>query len=128
MWLTDRLTSSAEANLKANRHNLVGRDVTVSRLEWGEDVTNFHPPFDVILAADVVYSEDTFPLLIESLDDLSSTETTMLLACKQRYGDREATFFHLLASKNFKFEVAWLHSERNLTVFSIHKINEKLLR
>lgn len=121
VWLTDRLTSSAEANLGANRRNIAGRQVTVSRLEWGRDVASFHPPFDVVLAADVVYSEETFPLLIKSLSDLSSTETTLLLACKQRHGDREATFFRLLSSKNFRVEVVWLHPERNLTVYNIFK-------
>ena len=120
--VTDKLTFSAEANLYANRHNLAGKQVTVSRLEWGcNNVTHLGPPFDVILAADVVYSEETFPLLIKSFGDLSSLETTLLLAHKQRYREREMAFFDLLSKAAFELEVAWSLPERSVTIYNIYK-------
>ena len=61
MAITDRTITPAETNLKANRHNLLDRHVIVAQFEWGNDPSHFKPPFDVILAADVIYIEETFP-------------------------------------------------------------------
>lgn len=121
--LTDRHTTSAEANLAANRHNIPpSRDVSVSRLEWGQDVSRFRPPFELILAADVVYVEDTFPLLIRSLGELSDSNTVILLSCKHRY-ERDNRFFELLHS-NFNSEVLW-SEERNLKLYNVRKKPQK---
>ena len=35
------------------------------------------PPYDVLLAADVVYIEETFPVLLQSIEALTDTETTI---------------------------------------------------
>ena len=73
----------------------------------GENPTRFDPPFDVVLAADVIYIEDTFPLLLKSLADLSDRETVILISCKRRY-ERDDRFFDLLRdSGRFTFEVVW---------------------
>ena len=61
MAITDRTITPAETNFKANQHNLLDRHVTVAQFEWGNDPSHFKPPFDVILAADVIYIEETFP-------------------------------------------------------------------
>lgn len=64
-------------------------------LEWGSSVSTFDPPYDVILAADVVYIEDAFAKLSQTLEDLSDTSTIIFLCCKHRY-KREDTFFKML--------------------------------
>ena len=109
--LTDRNTAPAEANLQLNRHNLEGRTITVSHLEWGvkEDITTFNLPFDVVLAADVVYVEESFPLLIKSLDDLTDSHTLVLLSCKHRY-ESYMKFFQLLQEK-FDSEIVWYNQD-----------------
>ena len=109
--LTDRNTAPAEANLQLNRHNLEGRTITVSHLEWGveEDITTFNLPFDVVLAADVVYLEESFPLLIKSLDDLTDSHTLVLLSCKHRY-ESYMKFFQLLQEK-FDSEIVWYNQD-----------------
>ena len=117
--LTDRSTSSAKANLEANKDNFSGREITVSRLEWGQDVSSFNPPFDVLLAADVVYIEDYFHALIKSLSELSSSETVVLLSCKHRY-EREDQFIELLRD-SFDIEPVW--SEQSLKIYYLRKIH-----
>ena len=117
--MTDRHTASAEVNLETNRHNLNDRQITVSRLEWGQDVTAFNPPFDVILAADVVYIEESFPLLIKSLSDLSNLETIILFSSKHRY-ERDDRFYDLLHAK-FESKLMW--SEQTLKIYTLTKIS-----
>ncbi len=115
--LTDRNTASAEANIEANRENLKDKQITVSQLEWGQDVSSFNPPLDVLLAADVVYIEESFPSLLKSLSDLSSHGTTVLLSCKHRY-EREDRFIKLV-QRVFETEVVW--SEQALKIYRLYR-------
>lgn len=69
------------------------------------DISEFDPPYDVILASDVIYKEAVFPLLIQTLKDLSSHDSLILLSCKRRYV-RDDKFFELLnSSGEFSVEV-----------------------
>ena len=119
MIITDRNTLPAEANLQLNSHQLDPvRPVSVSQLSWGQDPASFLPPFDVILAADVVYIEETFPLLIKSLCDLSNADTSVLLSCKYRY-KRDLKFFELLKD-SFTSEMVWSSGD-----MSIHRLRRR---
>lgn len=124
--LTDKDTRPAEANLQHNRHNLEGSDISVTTLEWGESVLNFDPPFDVILAADVVYIEGVFSALIQTLADLSSPDSVVLLCCKRRY-ERYDRFFQLLSdSGEFEYEVVSTWPEReDIRIHKLRRIQMK---
>ena len=120
--ITDMNTVSAEANLQLNSANLQGRDVVVRDLEWGvTDLTTLSTPYGVILAADVIYKEDTFPSLLQTLNELSSAKTLILLSCKRRY-ERDDRFFEL-AKELFRRETVmeWSQSN-NVTVYRLTKI------
>ena len=93
--ITDRDTRSAEMNLEQSRPNLEGKNVSVSVLEWGSSIESFRPPYDIILAADVIYIEESFPALIRTLVELSSADSSVLLSCKYRY-ERDERFFEML--------------------------------
>ena len=55
----------------------------------------------------MIYIEETFPLLLQSLVDLSNRETVILLSCKRRY-ERDDHFFDLLReSGRFSYSVVW---------------------
>ena len=55
----------------------------------------------------MIYIEDTFPLLLQSLLDLSDRETVTLISCKRRY-ERDDRFFDLLReSGRFSYNVVW---------------------
>lgn len=92
--LTDKDTRPSQMNLEQNRHN-VGSNITVSTLEWGSSVLTYDPPFDVILAADVVYIEEVFSELAQTLEELSNSSSVILLCCKHRY-ERDNRFFQRL--------------------------------
>ena len=116
--ITDRNPQPAKHNLKLNSDNLdPHRQVAVRELTWGQDVSDFHPPYDVLLAADVVYIEDTFSQLIQCLEQLSGVHSTILLSCKYRY-ERDSRFLQLLREK-FVSEMVWTSGD--LSIYSIRK-------
>ena len=124
--ITDMKTVSAETNLHLNSDNVKGRDVVVRELEWGvTDLATFKAPYDVILAADVIYREDSFAALLQTLWELSSAETVILLSCKRRY-DREEKFFELAErTQHFSYEVVmrWTKS-KSVTLYRLSRLKE----
>eukprot|EP01103_Thecamoeba_quadrilineata_P015278 TRINITY_DN4774_c0_g1_i1.p1 TRINITY_DN4774_c0_g1~~TRINITY_DN4774_c0_g1_i1.p1 ORF type:complete len:203 (+),score=33.81 TRINITY_DN4774_c0_g1_i1:3-611(+) len=84
-----------EKNINANVSN---SKIKVKELNWGEDVSEFEPPFDFIVGSDVVYREETFKLLIKTFSDLSNEETVIFLAHELRER-KEIQFFDLLRKK-----------------------------
>ena len=105
--MTDKNTGPAQANLKANQNNLINKDISVAQFDWGTDPSSLEPPFDVVLAADVIYIEETYPLLLKSLVELSDRDTVILISCKRRY-ERDDRFFDLLReSGKFSYNVVW---------------------
>ena len=122
MDITDRNPRPAEHNLELNSHNLEPlRWVAVRELTWGQDISTFHPPYDVLLAADVVYIEESFPLLIQSMADLTDTRTAVLLSCKHRY-ERDLRFLEMLR-ETFVTEVVWTSGD--LSIYSLRKKNSE---
>jgi predicted nicotinamide N-methyase len=109
-------------NFEQNRHNVVGSNVTVSTLEWGSSVLTFEPPFDVILAADVVYIEEAFAELAQTLDDLSDPNSVIILCCKHRYERDDRFFQQLLDSGRFTDDVikSW---QGDIKIHKLQKVN-----
>jgi len=63
-----------------------GAHATAAPLSWGSDPAHLSPPFDVILASDVVYHDDLFEVLVSSLRSLSGPNTLLLLSGRERHG------------------------------------------
>ena len=84
--------------IEANKKRLF-----VKRLEWGKDHKNFENcHFDYIVGADIIYLEETFDLLLETLVYLSNcsaeeTVTKIYLSAKHRY-ERVDNFVRKLKS------------------------------
>ena len=100
-------------NVKKNIQNLNTSSVDVRELEWGQDVSPFKPPFDYILGADIVYIEDTFPQLLQTITELSDRRTVVLLSCKIRY-KRDRNFLGLLTEK---FEISKVHYDESVDIY-----------
>ncbi|KAL4879828.1 putative methyltransferase-domain-containing protein [Aspergillus karnatakaensis] len=86
-----------EANIALNN---LDSSVIATVLDWGSPVPNTirrHP--DVILAADCVYFEPAFPLLISSLSDLLGPDSICYFCFKRRR--RADMRFFKLAKKTF---------------------------
>lgn len=113
-------TTSAERNMRLNHHNLINDCIKVSHLEWGKDISHFNPPFDVILAADVIYVEEGFDPLLNTLSQLSDASTTILLSCAHRY-DWVEKFLARVAVGN-KLRPFIVTSQGNISIYQLVKI------
>ncbi len=124
MVVTDKDPRAAMANYQYNRHHLNHTSISISEFTWGQDPTVLSPPFNLILAADVIYIEEVFPDLIRSLVDLSELDSVVYLACKRRY-ERHDKFFKMLADTGkFADEVVWTWPEKEEV--KVHKLTRKL--
>ena len=113
--ITDRkmALNLARDNVQRNSENLNKSLIDVCELEWGQDVSNFNPPFDYILGADVIYIEETFSHLLQTITELSDDKTVVLLSCKIRY-KRDNNFLGLL---NETFEVTEIYYDKNVDIY-----------
>ncbi|XP_033628705.1 protein N-lysine methyltransferase METTL21A-like isoform X2 [Asterias rubens] len=118
--LTDRkiALNQLQANLEANIPEFGVRGgiaASVKELTWGENLQEFPKPYDLVLGADIVYLEDSFPHLIKTLVHLTNNDSLVLLSCRIRYA-RDENFLDLLREKFSVKEV--LHEKtRNIHIF-----------
>ncbi|KAI0366381.1 hypothetical protein BV20DRAFT_1055672 [Pilatotrama ljubarskyi] len=89
------------------KHNVSLNDldaaVYVMELNWGEPIPADLPRPDLILAADCVYFEPAFPLLVKTLADLVQDTSTEVLFCYKKRRKADKRFFTLL-KKEFTWE------------------------
>ncbi|RXW25767.1 hypothetical protein EST38_g50 [Candolleomyces aberdarensis] len=78
--------------------NKLGSNVVVAELDWGSPIPAAIPKPDIILAADCVYFEPAFPLLVQTLADLADTSTEILFCYKKRR-KADKRFFSMLKKK-----------------------------
>ncbi|KAM5532408.1 hypothetical protein V8D89_013902 [Ganoderma adspersum] len=95
VWITDQapLLDIMKRNIGLNK--LDGR-VTVAELNWGQPIPDNIPKPDLILAADCVYFEPAFPLLVQTLTDLVADSSTDVLFCYKKRRKADKRFFTLL--------------------------------
>ena len=126
MTITDRkvalefLKSNVEANLPPH----IQPKVVVKELTWGQNLESFSPgEFDLILGADVIYLEDTFSDLLQTLEHLCSNNSVILLACRIRY-ERDTNFLTMLERQ---FIVSKVHydSEKDVHIYKAQKRNQR---
>ncbi|XP_056157008.1 protein N-lysine methyltransferase METTL21A [Lampris incognitus] len=112
----DFLQANVKANVPADRQ----ASVVVAELTWGERLERFPAGgFDLVLGADIVYLEDTFPALLETLEHLCSGGTAVLLACKIRYR-RDSDFLDMLRQR-FRVEEVYYESQRDIHIYKAVK-------
>ncbi|XP_054479539.1 protein N-lysine methyltransferase METTL21A [Anoplopoma fimbria] len=109
------------ANVKANLPPDSQGSVVVSELSWGEGLERYPAGgFDVVLGADIVYLEDTFVPLLQTLEHLCSDSTVVLLACKIRY-KRDTNFLSMLRQQ-FSVEEVYYEKQRDIHVYQSFKL------
>lgn len=69
--------------------NGVGHLATAAPLAWGTPLSSIEdpalrPPFDVVLASDVLYQAEALPLVVSTLQELSGPHTLTLLCNEHR--------------------------------------------
>ncbi|XP_038071851.1 protein N-lysine methyltransferase METTL21A-like [Patiria miniata] len=122
--LTDRQLAldQLQANVEENGQESGVRSgmISVQELSWGENLQEFETPFEIILGADIVYVEDTFPKLLQTMVHLSNRDTLVLLSCRIRYA-RDERFLDMMRERFSVVEV--LHDRSR----DIHVYQARLL-
>ncbi|XP_044043308.1 protein N-lysine methyltransferase METTL21A [Siniperca chuatsi] len=109
------------ANVKANLPPDSQGSAVVSELSWGEGLERYPAGgFDLVLGADIVYLEDTFVPLLQTLEHLCSDTTVVLLACKIRY-KRDTNFLSMLKQR-FRVEEVYYDKQRDIHVYQSRKL------
>lgn len=117
--VTDRHIEMAQCNVILNYDML--QNLSVVPYTWGGTLPDatVGTNFDLILGADVIYIEDTYPFLVDSLCRLSTTDTVILLASKHRY-DKTEKFLRL--SEEF-FYHSTIYEEGTISIYELKKID-----
>ncbi|KAL0580787.1 Protein-lysine N-methyltransferase efm6 [Marasmius crinis-equi] len=97
VWITDQVFLLDMMRQNVSKNNLDSK-CTVAELDWGTPIPTAIARPDVILAADCVYFEPAFPLLVQTLCDLVSDNTEVLLCYKKRR-KADKRFFALLKKR-----------------------------
>ncbi|KAA0712053.1 Protein N-lysine methyltransferase METTL21A [Triplophysa tibetana] len=124
--ITDRkpalefLAANVQENIPPNQQP----SAQVSELTWGENL-DLYPPgsYELVLGADIVYLEETFPALLKTLEHLSSENTVVLLSCRIRY-ERDERFLMDL-KRRFSVEEVHYDSERDVHIYRAVKNTSK---
>ncbi|XP_041056548.1 protein N-lysine methyltransferase METTL21A isoform X1 [Carcharodon carcharias] len=109
-----------ESNLRENIPPDLRTRARARELSWGVNLHQYDAgSYDVVLGADVVYLEETFPALLETLEYLSSEQTMILLSCRIRY-ERDQNFLKMLGSR-FTVEKVYYDTEKDVHVYKAQK-------
>ncbi|NXN82099.1 MT21A methyltransferase, partial [Bombycilla garrulus] len=124
--ITDRAAALEflESNVQANLPPELRPRAVVKELTWGKDLDNFPPgAFDFVLGADIVYLEETFAELLETLEHLCSERTVILLSCRIRY-ERDLQFLKMLRERFSVFEVHY-DSSKDVHIYKAQRGSRK---
>lgn len=116
----DFLAANVQENIPPSQQPLV----QVSELTWGENL-DLYPAgsYELVLGADIVYLEETFPALLKTLEHLSSENTVVLLSCRIRY-ERDERFLKDLR-RRFSVQEVHYDSERDIHIYRAVKNTSK---
>ncbi|XP_024543365.1 protein N-lysine methyltransferase METTL21A [Selaginella moellendorffii] len=73
------------------------KKVKVAQLNWGnkQQIESLKPPFDVVIAADVVYIENGVEPLLQTMGDVSGPDSLILLGYQVRSPEAHELFWRL---------------------------------
>lgn len=123
MTITDRepALDFLSANVKVNLAPDIQGSVAVAELTWGEELERYPAGgFDLVLGADIVYLEDTFVPLLQTLEHLCSDTSVVLLACKIRY-ERDTHFLSMLKLR-FQTEEVYYEKQMDIHIYKARKL------
>ncbi|NXA94478.1 MT21A methyltransferase, partial [Melanocharis versteri] len=124
--ITDRAAALEflESNVQANLPPELRPRAVVKELTWGRDLDNFPAgAFDFILGADIVYLEETFAELLQTLEHLCSEQTVILLSCRIRY-ERDLKFLKMLRDRFSVYEVHY-DSSKDVHIYKAQRGRHK---
>ncbi|XP_064233353.1 EEF1A lysine methyltransferase 3 isoform X2 [Aotus nancymaae] len=107
----EQIQGNVQANVPA------GAQAQVRALSWGIDHHVFPGDYDLVLGADIVYLEPTFPLLLGTLQHLCRPHGTIYLASKMREEHGTESFFQHLLPQHFQLELAQRDEDENVNIY-----------
>ncbi|XP_033722271.1 EEF1A lysine methyltransferase 3 [Tursiops truncatus] len=107
----EQIQGNVQANVPA------GGRAQVRALSWGIDQHVFPGDYDLVLGADIVYLEPTFPLLLGTLQHLCGPHGTIYLASKMREEHGTESFFQHLLPQHFQLELAKRDENENVNIY-----------
>uniref|UniRef100_A0A2I3TAL4 Protein N-lysine methyltransferase METTL21A n=2 Tax=Pan TaxID=9596 RepID=A0A2I3TAL4_PANTR len=124
--ITDRKVALEflKSNVQANLPPHIQPKTVVKELTWGQNLGSFSPgEFDLILGADIIYLEETFTDLLQTLEHLCSNHSVILLACRIRY-ERDNNFLAML-ERQFTVRKVHYDPEKDVHIYEAQKRNQK---
>uniref|UniRef100_UPI002953ED5B protein N-lysine methyltransferase METTL21A-like n=1 Tax=Panthera onca TaxID=9690 RepID=UPI002953ED5B len=124
--ITDRKVALEflKSNVQANLPPHIQPKAVVKELTWGQNLGSYSPgEFDLILGADIIYLEETFTDLLQTLEHLCSNRSVILLACRIRY-ERDNDFLAMLERQ---FTVTKVHydPDKDVHIYKAQKRNQR---
>lgn len=119
VWITDQapLLDIMQQNVTLNN---LQSCVSVHELNWGETPPSDIPPPELILAADCVYFEPAFPLLVQTLSEMAVSGSTEILFCYKKRRKADKRFFTMLKKK---FSWAEVEDDPNRGIYNREAIS-----
>jgi len=90
--------------LKSNLEQNNAENVEIKVLKWGETPSNITVPYDIVLAADVIFKESLVPPLIETMKYVSD-KNSILFMCAEIHNRKANNLFLELAANYFEITV-----------------------
>ncbi|KAI3989360.1 hypothetical protein MKX01_026943 [Papaver californicum] len=98
MWdyYLSQVTPALKRNLKRNKP-VLGKNLKISQLHWNNpnQINTLSPPFDFVIAADVVYIEESVEHLVSAMESLVSDTGFILLGYQIRSPEAHKLFWEL---------------------------------
>ncbi|XP_072427902.1 EEF1A lysine methyltransferase 3-like [Chiloscyllium punctatum] len=114
--------------LKQIEHNVVAsispscRDrVNIRALSWGHDHIQFPRDYDFIFGGEIVYFPKTYPLLIKTLQHLSSERTIIYLSSKMWQDFQINKFYEDILPEHFNCQIVDRNEENDINVYKVTK-------
>ncbi|KAG1934371.1 EEF1A lysine methyltransferase 3-like [Pimephales promelas] len=89
----------------------------VCPLSWGRDLHRFSSAWEFVLGADIVYTPETFPLLVDTLVHLCKDGAVVLLASPMRREHGAQDFYSRVLPEVFEVELVQRHPESNINIY-----------
>ncbi|KAK1269605.1 hypothetical protein QJS04_geneDACA008282 [Acorus gramineus] len=95
----DPVLPALKRNLKRNRRSLPPKLPRLSRLYWNnpDQIRSLKPPFDFVVATDVVYIEETVRPLVSAMEALVADDGLVLLGYQVRSPEADRLFWEVCA-------------------------------
>ncbi|XP_042262554.1 EEF1A lysine methyltransferase 3-like [Thunnus maccoyii] len=90
---------------------------TVLPLSWGEDHMNFPSDWDLVLCADIIYLQETYSLLVETLAHLCKNGAVVYLSSKMRKEHKTPSFYEEYLPSRFDVELVHRDDKQNNNIY-----------